>query len=109
MGQSHHLFQSSHGRRFYTNRSSVIIAEYADNSPFRHTTAASSAELPGCLNYRKQLDEAIEKVQEAADALNEIMDAPDKAIPRELLDGAEAVAVFPNTLKAAFIVPGVRV
>jgi len=58
---------------------------------------------------RKQLDEAIEKVQEAADAFNEIMDAPDKAIPRELLDGAEAVAVFPNTLKAAFIVPGVRV
>jgi lipid-binding SYLF domain-containing protein len=55
---------------------------------------------------RKQLDEAIEKAQEAADAFNEIMDAPDKAIPHELLDGAEAVAVFPNALKAAFIVGG---
>jgi hypothetical protein len=42
LGQSHHLFQSSHSRRFYTNGSSVIIAEYADNFPFRHTTAASS-------------------------------------------------------------------
>jgi SH3 domain-containing YSC84-like protein 1 len=55
---------------------------------------------------RKQLDEAIEKAKEAADAFNEIMDAPDKAIPHELLDRGEAVAVFPNTLKAAFIVGG---
>ena len=34
------------------------------------------------------------------------MAAPDKAIPHDLLDKAEAVAVFPNVIKAGFIVGG---
>jgi SH3 domain-containing YSC84-like protein 1 len=40
----------------------------------------------------------------AAEAFREIMDAPDKAIPREVLDAAECIAVFPNSKKGAFIV-----
>jgi SH3 domain-containing YSC84-like protein 1 len=43
---------------------------------------------------------------EAAAVLNKIMGVPDKAIPRELLEGAEAVAVCPGVLKAAFVVGG---
>jgi len=40
----------------------------------------------------------------AAEAFREIMDAPDKAIPHEVLDAAECIAVFPNTKKGAFVV-----
>src|SRR6185369_7381801 len=33
----------------------------------------------------------------------EIMRAPDKSVPRDILDGAECVAVFPQVLKAGFV------
>ncbi len=36
------------------------------------------------------------------------MEAPDNAIPRAILDKAEAVAIFPNTVKAGFIFGGHR-
>jgi lipid-binding SYLF domain-containing protein len=45
-----------------------------------------------------------EKSSKAADAFREIMAAPDKAIPREVLDRAECIAVFPGAKKGAFIV-----
>lgn len=38
--------------------------------------------------------------------LEEIMEAPDQGIPRELLEKAECVAVFPGLKKGAFIVGG---
>ena len=34
------------------------------------------------------------------------MDTPDKGIPQWLLDKAECVAVFPNVIKAGFVVGG---
>jgi SH3 domain-containing YSC84-like protein 1 len=42
----------------------------------------------------------------AAETFTEIMNVKDKAIPKELLDTAEAIAVFPGVIKAAFIVGG---
>src|SRR3569832_2961939 len=36
----------------------------------------------------------------------EIMNVKDKAIPKELLDTAEAIAVFPGVIKAAFVIGG---
>jgi len=42
----------------------------------------------------------------ASEAFADIMNVKDKAIPKELLDRAEAIAVFPDVLKAAFIVGG---
>ncbi len=42
----------------------------------------------------------------AAKTFTEIMNVRDKAIPQELLDRAEAIAVFPGVLKAAFIFGG---
>ena len=44
--------------------------------------------------------------REAADAFADIMNIKDQAIPKELLDKAEAIAVFPGVVKAAFIVGG---
>jgi len=45
-----------------------------------------------------QSDEA-ERVRKSATVLEEIMSAPDKAIPTSVLKNAEAIAVFPGTLK----------
>ena len=45
-----------------------------------------------------QSDEA-ERVNKSATVLQEIMSAPDKAIPASVLKKAEAIAVFPGTIK----------
>ena len=47
---------------------------------------------------------AVDRVQAAADVLNEIQGAPDKGIPQEVLGSAECVAVVPSMLKGGFIV-----
>src|SRR5947209_18936413 len=54
----------------------------------------------------KKINEATERSRKAARDFTEIMAAPDKGIPQDLLDKAEAVAVFPNVIKAGFIVGG---
>ena len=54
----------------------------------------------------KQQKEASKKASAAAEVFDKIMDAPDNSIPKELLDRAEAVAVFPGVLKAGFVVGG---
>lgn len=54
----------------------------------------------------KQQKEAAKKAQSASKVFEEVMGAPDRSIPRELLDRAEAVAVFPGMLKAGFVVGG---
>lgn len=46
---------------------------------------------------------ASDRVQAAADVLNEIQGAPDKGIPQEVLGSAECVAVVPSMLKGGFI------
>ncbi len=47
---------------------------------------------------------AQDRVQAAADVLNEIQAAPDQGIPEEVLGSAECVAVVPSMLKAGFVV-----
>jgi lipid-binding SYLF domain-containing protein len=49
---------------------------------------------------------AADRVQAAADVLNEIESAPDSGIPEEILSRAECVAVVPSMLKGGFIVGG---
>ena len=55
---------------------------------------------------RERGADAARHSNDAAAVLNQIMGVADKAIPRELLEGAEAVAVCPGVLKAAFVVGG---
>ena len=45
-----------------------------------------------------------ERVQAAADVLNEIQNTPDNGIPSEVFGSAECVAVVPSMLKGGFIV-----
>jgi lipid-binding SYLF domain-containing protein len=50
--------------------------------------------------------EEADRVRESITVFNEIMGAPDKAIPNAVLEKAEGVAVFPGTIKGGFIVGG---
>jgi lipid-binding SYLF domain-containing protein len=54
-----------------------------------------------------QSDEA-ERIQEAAKVFGQIMSAEDKAIPNAILEKAEAIAVFPGTIKAGLGIGGQR-
>src|SRR5215831_6751002 len=47
---------------------------------------------------------ATDRLQAAADVLNEIESAPDSGIPEEILGRADCVAVVPSMLKGGFIV-----
>ncbi|MGH9942006.1 MAG: lipid-binding SYLF domain-containing protein [Pyrinomonadaceae bacterium] len=50
--------------------------------------------------------EAAKRAASASRVFEQIMGARDNKIPKELIDRAEAVAVFPGVLKAGFIVGG---
>ena len=54
----------------------------------------------------KDLQDAVERVNEASEVMTEIMSIRDKSIPRDLLDKAKAVVVFPGAIKGAFIIGG---
>ncbi|MCA1628116.1 MAG: lipid-binding SYLF domain-containing protein [Acidobacteria bacterium] len=55
---------------------------------------------------QRRLNEAAKESRDATKVFNEIMRVPDKAIPKELLNKAEAIAVFPGVLRAAFVIGG---
>jgi SH3 domain-containing YSC84-like protein 1 len=57
-------------------------------------------------SQEKRIKEAAAQSARAADAFEAIMQVPDKAIPRELLSRAKAVAVFPGVIKVAVRVGG---
>jgi SH3 domain-containing YSC84-like protein 1 len=54
----------------------------------------------------KKAQAAAQQSSQAARVFSEIMGTREKAIPRDLLEKAEAVAVFPGVLKGGFIVGG---
>jgi len=54
----------------------------------------------------KKAREAAAQSERAARVFNEIMGTREKSIPQDLLDKAEAVAVFPGVLKGGLIVGG---
>lgn len=55
---------------------------------------------------KKELKNAQKRVDSASEVMNEIMKTPDKSIPQEILEKAEAIIVFPGVVKAAFIIGG---
>src|SRR5215217_7002167 len=55
---------------------------------------------------KSRTQDAARHASDAAKTFTEIMNVKDKAIPKELLDTAEAIAVFPGVIKAAFVVGG---
>jgi lipid-binding SYLF domain-containing protein len=89
-----------------------ILMNKAIKQSARHAVVAlaaivlSSAGAHAQEKNAKRLAEATRHAQQAADAFTEIMNVADKAIPQSLLDKADAIAVFPNVIKAGFIVGG---
>lgn len=65
-------------------------------------TATKESQSEATPSMRDEINQS----QKAAQVFEEIMAAPDKGVPQELLDKAECVAVFPNVIKAGFIVGG---
>lgn len=76
----------------------VALLIFANNSP-------ASAQGNRDRSTKKSL-EAAEQSSRAARVFNEIMGTREKSIPQDLLDKAEAVAVFPGVIKGGFIVGG---
>jgi SH3 domain-containing YSC84-like protein 1 len=79
----------------------------------RHTVYAFGVAVMLCLSAavapaqdNKRLKDAARHASDAAKVFREIMATPDNAIPKELLDKAEAIVVFPGVVKAAFIIGG---
>lgn len=63
--------------------------------------------IPGLAeDEHKKIKEAAEQSEKAARVFSEIMNAPDTAVPSEIVEKAECVAVFPSVIKAGFIVGG---
>lgn len=51
-------------------------------------------------------EDAAGRLDDAGTVLTEIMNAPDKGIPAEVLEGAKCIAVVPNMIKGGFILGG---
>lgn len=74
----------------------ALVVSFASTAPAQTKRAA------------KDQAEARKQAEKAAKVFREIMSVPDKAIPRELLQNAEAVAVFPDVIKAGVLLVGGR-
>ena len=57
-------------------------------------------------SHEKKVRDAAAQSAKAAKAFEAIMQVPDKAIPRDLLARAKAIAVFPDVIKVALTVGG---
>src|SRR5258705_13142359 len=60
-----------------------------------------------CALYAKDDDKAsdeLKRIDSAATVLDEIMAAPDKGIPKDVLESAKCVAIVPSMIKGGFIV-----
>lgn len=54
----------------------------------------------------KKFKAAEERVTKASDVITEIMKVAEKSIPKDILDKANAVVIFPGSIKVAFIFGG---
>ena len=72
----------------------------------RRTVLTLAVVIAACLGGRVSLaqNEEGERASEAAKVLKQIQEATDTNIPKQILDKARAIAVFPSTVKGAFIV-----
>lgn len=60
------------------------------------------------ISAQKSPDDEIKRIKDAASVLDEIMAAPDKSIPNNVLEKAVGVAVFPSLIKGGLGLGGQR-
>lgn len=80
-----------------------MVANAVQSSKGRPSTSAAAMNVPG-----GRANDAIRHSNKAAGVISAVMGAPDKGIPKELLERAEAVVVCPEVLKAALGIGGRR-
>jgi lipid-binding SYLF domain-containing protein len=78
----------------------LSLASFAQNQP------KNSDQTPPKEQPKTKETKAADRVQAAADVLDEIQAAPDQGIPEDLLAKAECIAVVPTLLKGGFIIAG---
>jgi lipid-binding SYLF domain-containing protein len=76
----------------------------------RRTVLALAVVIGACIGGRVSLAQTEEgdRATEAARVLKEIQEATDTTIPKQILEKARAIAVFPSTIKGAFILGAQR-
>ncbi|MGE0130709.1 MAG: lipid-binding SYLF domain-containing protein [Blastocatellales bacterium] len=62
--------------------------------------------VAGASVYARDAEDSAKQAAKSAKVFQEIMAAPDKAIPATVLDKAKCIAVFPQVIKAGFVVGG---
>lgn len=85
----------------------ALITASSQTKPKTKTQPAATsttAETP--LPRGTNLKEGASQAEKAAKVFEEVMSSPDKGIPKDLLNKAECIAVFPSVIKAGFIVGG---
>src|ERR1700687_5522337 len=88
--EARRLLKGNHMRKLFCCLSSILLA-----------VLPIFAEMASASNKTKDDD----RLRNCGTVLREILDVPDD-IPRDLLDKADCIVVFPSVLKAAFIVGG---
>ncbi|HJT00156.1 MAG TPA: lipid-binding SYLF domain-containing protein [Terriglobales bacterium] len=97
----------------------VLLVTFCATCSFSQTSSTMPAQTPaaqpatnasavqgGATAATQSADEskAVDRVRAAAEVVDEIMSAPDKGIPMEVMGSAQCVAVVPSMLKGGFIV-----
>ena len=67
---------------------------------------AADSKGDGRKDGKKEEARTRETIREAEDVLKASVNAPDKGIPKELLERAECIGVFPGVKKGAFVIGG---
>lgn len=78
--------------------SSFTVAQNPTSSEDSRSQASSASEKPAQVSGQSDIAKRIEN---AATVFQEIMAAPDKTIPRNVLDSAKCIAIVPNLVKFA--------
>ena len=60
--------------------------------------------LAPALAFSAGKDDAVKIINESANVFNEIMSAPDKGIPQEILEKSQCIGIVPNLKRAGFII-----
>jgi lipid-binding SYLF domain-containing protein len=67
------------------------------------TIAATAAALAATTVYAAGKYKEADRIEDAASILSEMLQAPDRGIPQDLLDKAHCVVIIPGLKKAAFV------
>lgn len=83
-----------------------IVLQRAGLSTLCAVLLVSLAPFQTSAQKNSRMQDAARHAREASEVFTQIMNIKEKSIPKELLDKAEAIAVFPDVIKAAFVFGG---